>query len=288
MIYYRSAGFVFTFPHPIPELEAFETKPGTAEKAVPFVPYALHKEKLVSRTEGWVAEALRLVETWSAPEGLLMEVTGGRDFYIRSDGKEILWASQGQAGRILNETDRQILLGPVLVLALALRGTWSLHASAALFKENLIVFLGESGQGKSTLAASLANETNWRLVADDILPVSLGLGRVTAWPRFPQLKLPVQAQPGPGMPENLPINKVCVLMEAGLDEVPALQRQPAGQSVQAFLGHTAGTRLFSPELLAKHLAFCSLAAGQVPVYGLAYPRRREVLPKVKELLESLC
>ncbi len=189
---------------------------------------------------------------------------------------------------MLNETDRQILLGPALVLALALRGTWSLHASAAIYKDALILFLGESGQGKSTLAAYLANEAGWRLAADDILPVTMGTDGVTAWPRFPQLKLPVDAQPGPGLPEQLSISKVCVLSGAGEDEMPALERLPASQAIQAFLGHTAGTRLFTPELLGKHLAFCSQAAERAPVYRLTYPHRWDALPIVKDLLEKTC
>ena len=272
MACYRVAGQDFYFSCPVPELASFEitgTQQGTADEAVLFVLSTTYlNNELISRTEGWVA--------------------GGSDFYISPGGQAILWASQGQTSGELNETDRQILIGPALVLALALRGTWCLHASAELFNDNLIVCLGESGQGKSTLAAYLAKETNWSLVADDILPVTMGSDRMAAWPRFPQLKLPMDAQPGPGLPEQLSISKVCVLMNAESDEMPGLQRLPAGQAVQVFLGHTAGTRLFDPEVLAKHLAFCSRAAEQVPVYRLTYPHCQDTLPIVKELLESLC
>jgi hypothetical protein len=288
---YRLAGQEIHFPGLVPETAPFEitsNEKGTVDEAVPFIPILLALKKLIARTEGWVANAQRRVEIWSASAGFLLRTEGGSDFTISPDGHDIRCASQGQCDGELDETDRQILLGPVIVLALALRGTWSLHASAAIYKDALILFLGESRQGKSTLASYLANEAGWWLAADDILPVTMGADGVTAWPRFPQLKLPVDAQPGVGLPDQLPINKVCVLSDAGEDEMPALERLPASQAIQAFLGHTAGTRLFTPELLGKHLAFCSQAAERVPVYRLIYPHRWDVLPIVKDLLEKTC
>jgi hypothetical protein len=288
---YCLAGQEIYFSHVVPELASFEinnTYQGTAVETAPFIPPAFLQIDLISHAGGWVAGAQRELETWSAPPGFLMRVAGGSDFYISPDGQEILCTDQGQDGEGLNETDRQILLGPVLVLALALRGTWSLHASAVIFKDNLVLFLGESGQGKSTLAAYLANEAGWRLAADDILPVTSGADGVVAWPRFPQLKLPMQAQPGPGLPEQLSISKVFVLKDARLYDMPALQRIPSTQAIQMYLGHTAGTRLFDPNTLAKHLAFCSLAAENVPLYRLTYPHRWEGLRIIKELLEGLC
>jgi hypothetical protein len=291
MVWYRLAGQEFHFFGPVPEAASFEItnrEEGTADEAVPFVSASLLLNNLISRTEGWVANAQRMVETWSGSFGFLLQVAGGRDFTISPDGQMIQYASEEQGSEGLNETDRQILLGPVIVLSLALRGSWSLHASAANFNNNLILFLGESGQGKSTLAGYLANEAGWRLAADDILPVTMGTESVVAWPRFPQLKLPVDAQPGPGLPEQLPISKVCVLSDVGVEKMPALERLPAIQAVQAYLGHTAGTRLFNSDLLAQHLAFCSWAAERVPAYRLIYPHRWETLQEVKDLLEKTC
>jgi len=299
MTWYRPAGQDFYFDCRVPELASFE-KPGleqgTALRAVSAVkenesgtalplPAA---QDLVCQAAGWVAGTQRAVEIWSAPPGLLMRVAGGSDFNISPFGREILWASQAENDGGLNETDRQILLGPVMVLALALRGTWSLHASAAIFNENLVLFLGESGSGKSTLAGYLANEADWRLAADDILPVTIGASGVAAWPHFPQLKLPTQAQPGAGLPEKITISKVCVLKDSRVYDMPAVQRLSSTQAIQVYLSHTAGTRLFDPELLKKHLAFCSQAAEMTPVYRLIYPHRWEGLRIIKELLESLC
>jgi hypothetical protein len=291
MTCYHLAGKEFHFPGRLPEAALFENSSNgarTAEKAVSLVSDSFFKNELIARTEGWAANAWRIVETRETGKGFQVRIDGCSDFSISPGGQEIRCAKQEQGGEELSETDRQILLGPVLVLALALRGTWSMHASAAIFKDKLILFLGESGQGKSTLAGYLAGETGWRLAADDILPVTIGSDEVLAWPRFPQLKLPNQAQPGPGLPEHLTISQVCVLSDAGADERPALQRLSASQAVQVYLGHTAGTRLFTPDLLSEHLTYCSRAAEQVPVYRLSYPHCWENLPIVRELLESIC
>ena len=106
---------------------------------------------------------------------------------------------------------------------------------------------------------------------------------VQARPHFPQLKLNVQ--PGASLAEQLPLSRICVLAQA---DVPEISRLPSGEALRALLRHTAGTRLFDPPVLAKHMAFCAWAAAQVPGFSLAYPRRWESLPKVKELLENPC
>jgi hypothetical protein len=287
--FYRISGQDFFSPYLLPELAFLEIK--NAPRRNPDVTSLSIPSLTLSRsTIGWVGGKQREVETWSASPGLILKVAGGSDFYIAPDGMAIVRVDDGgsRLPSTLSELDNHILLGPVLVLALALRGTWCLHASAALYKNNLIVMLGESGRGKSTLAAYLAATPDWRLVADDILPVTMIPDGVIAWPRFPQLKLPLESQPGASLPERLTISKVCVLTHPGKDEKTGPQLLPAGQAVQEYLGHTAGVRLFEPELLERHLAFCAHAAGTVPVYRLPYTHRKDVLPRIKEQLESLC
>jgi len=285
---YRLAGQEFHFPCPVLELGPFEitlTQPGTAEQAVPFVPHLFLGNKLISRTLGWVAGAQRQVEVLDSSQGLLLKTAGCNDFLVAPHGDTITKiGSQGEFGPL----DRQVIIGPALVLALALRGTWCLHASAVIYNENLLVFLGESGQGKSSLAASLAVQAPWRLAADDILPVTMGKEDLIAWPHFPQLKLPLDAQPAPALPEQIPVRSVCILTDVNEDAQPALELLPAGQAVEALLSHTAGTRLFPPPLLAQHLAFCSAAAPRLPFYRLAYPHRWESLPVIRNLLEGTC
>jgi hypothetical protein len=157
-----------------------------------------------------------------------------------------------------------------------------------MFRENVIVFLGESGQGKSTLAAYLSQNAGWRLVADDILPVKMDPNGASVLPRFPQLKLPMNSQPGVDLPEHLPLKYICILTHAEPDQMPELQKLSTAQVVQSLLSHIAGTRMFDASLLVKHLEFSTQIAKQIPAYRLIHPRRRNTLPLIREFLEKIC
>ncbi len=279
---YRIAGQDFYFPFPIPELQSFERKDGATDEAAPFVPPSFLGNELISRTQGWVGGKQRNVETWSAPPGVLLKVGGAGDFYIAPAGDAILPVNDWP----ISNLDRETLVGPALVLALAMRGVWSLHASAVMRQGRVFAFLGESGRGKSTLAAYLSGGgRGWIRVADDILPVTASSSRVEAWPRFPQLKVAPEAQPGLHLPDSIPIGGFFVLTEA---ESPALELLPRGRALQVIVSHIASARLFDERLLAKHLESCADVARQAPVYELAYPRKMEALAAVKNLLESRC
>lgn len=285
MSHYFLAAQEFYFAFHIPELEAFAINNGVAVEAAPFISSEFRESELISRLKGWVANAHRLLEVYDVPSGILLKVEGGGEFLIAGHGKTI---GKSDPKTELSRLDREVILGPGLVLALALRGVWSFHASAVMYKESLIIFLGESGQGKSTLAAYLSQSPGWRLVADDILPVSMDTNGVNVFPHFPQLKMPVDAQPSVGLPESLPLKHICILTPAATDEMPELQITSTAQTVQAFLGHVAGTRMFNALLLSRHLEFSTRAAKQVSAYRLAYPHRPEVLPIIRDFLEKIC
>ncbi|HEX2997805.1 MAG TPA: hypothetical protein VHP14_23480 [Anaerolineales bacterium] len=225
------------------------------------------------------------MDIYQTPQGMLIHVHDCGN-YLVSELDNTLCLQLGSAE--WNQWDRDFFLGPGLVLALALRAVWSLHASAAMFKQKTVVFLGESGTGKSTLAAYLSKISNWNLVADDILPVEMIANEIRVLPHFPQLKLSMNTQPGAGLPERLPLDKVCVMKLVTQDAAPELELLPPSLAVQMLLRHTAGTRMFTPEMLGQHLSFCSQAASRIPVYQLSYPHRKGALPQVQELLEKIC
>lgn len=286
MILYSLAGRPFFFHHALAGLESFEAKDADdITLSFPELFFENGTPALICRTTGWVAGAQRLVEVYDLSGTMILKVEGGGDFFIASSGETIYKQNPAEE---LSNLDCEIILGPALVLALALHGVWCLHTGAVQFADAVTVFLGESGQGKSTLAGYLSASPGWRLVADDILPIKMDAEQVWAFPHFPQLKLPWQAQPGPGLPERLLLTRLCVLTPAGQDAMPELRLLPPVLAVQALLSHTAGTRMFTPEMLGKHLSFCSQVAGQMPVYQLTYPHRRDTLPGIRDLLEYLC
>lgn len=276
-----------------PSLGPFGVEPSLRPPPLP-TPLAA-SEGPPRRTTGWVGGIERDVEIRSAPSGFLLSLPGSSRLFIASDGRIERIRPDGSSldagpdAPPWSDDDRELLLGPGLVLALALQGSWCLHASAAVREGQAVAFLGESGVGKSTLAAHLGGcpQNGWHLVADDILPVTEGVDGAWAWPRFPQRKLPPDAQPGAALPERLPLAAIYDLVPVAPEAVPDAERLPEAATVTALLRQTAGARLFDADLLEAHLAFAAELAARVPVYRLAVPRRLEALPAVRETIERL-
>ncbi|MEW5871909.1 MAG: hypothetical protein AB1894_21755 [Chloroflexota bacterium] len=80
------------------------------------------------------------------------------------------------------------LFSNVLSFWLERQGIPVLHASAISTKGHAIAFLGHSGVGKTTLAASLIQE-GCSLLTDDILPIKSKDSKFLAVPCYPQIRL---------------------------------------------------------------------------------------------------
>jgi hypothetical protein len=119
-------------------------------------------------------------------------------------------------------------------------------------------------------------------VADDVLPVQWEQGRLYAWPRFPQLKLPPGEQPSLDLPEKIPLSAIYNLDELP-DEAETIAIQRVGKPAAALLliHHTIAARLFDPGLLTCHLDFTLQAASAIPVQRLLFPRDYDLLPAVE-------
>ena len=181
----------------------------------------------------------------------------------------------------------EALLGPGLVLALALDDVFTLHAGAAAVDGAAVLLLGESGAGKSTLARALAAAPGGERLADDVLPVALAGARLEALPHYPQLKLPAAQQYPAARPERVAVRAVYALQ--GADESSsrvALEPLGARDAALALAAHTVAARLFAAPLLERHLAFCAAAAAAVPVRRLRFPRRLELLPELVAALRA--
>lgn len=238
-------------------------------------------------TFGWVGGRMRKVSVNVSEAGIRLEVEDGGVYFILPEEMKI--TALDQAGGDLadfNSLAHEVMLGLGLVFALALRQVWCLHASAVKYGESLMLVLGESGRGKSTLAAYLSQEPGWQQVADDMLPVKNEDGCLYALPHFPQLKMPPEKQPGAGLAGKIPAAKV-ILLESSTDPEPDLRMLRGGDALVTLLAHTAGTRMFPADLLSLHLDFCSQAANAVEVYAMKHPHDRQLLPLVKEMLQTI-
>ena len=115
-----------------------------------------------------------------------MRFPGWADFLVSADGKEIDCTSY--PGSSL-QTVRHFFLSHVMPHVLSHRGRLVLHASAVVVEQGALVFLGESGRGKSTLAASFGVQGGALLLADDCLLVKEEQGQLFGTPSYPELRL---------------------------------------------------------------------------------------------------
>jgi hypothetical protein len=94
-----------------------------------------------------------------------LQFPGHADFRVSLDARNITcYPAQG----VTHETVRHFLLDQVLPRCMAYQGEIILHASAVNFKDSAIIFLGNSGTGKSTLAGNF-HQAGQPVVSDDCL-----------------------------------------------------------------------------------------------------------------------
>lgn len=169
---------------PLPEL------PGMSERPPDYV------FEVTAARPAPAASPAATIHRWLRPDGevwLYIEKHGEgyRLHYPNLADFEI--AEPGRIGCVPNpncaaSTIRHLLLDQVLPLALNGRGETVLHASAAVLEGKAAVFVGGTGSGKSTIAASLAL-AGAPLLADDWLLVRDQGRGVRALPSYPSARL---------------------------------------------------------------------------------------------------
>lgn len=116
--------------------------------------------------------------------------------YIRWPSVATLLAKNGNTLIVDSDSDDidpQVLnlyiLSEALGLILYQRGLFLLHASAVKIGEQVVVFSGNPGAGKSTTAAAFA-KLGYTVLADDMVAIELdNTGRAMVYPAFPQIKI---------------------------------------------------------------------------------------------------
>lgn len=101
-----------------------------------------------------------------------------RQCLLRFSGIGRFLIDDGQLITVQKDSDtsygdlRGFLLGSGLAAAAHQRGVVPLHVSAVLSPSGVIAFTGESGAGKSTMAARLNQNLGWPLISDDVSALS--------------------------------------------------------------------------------------------------------------------
>lgn len=198
---------------------------------------------------------------------------------------------------------RLFLLGGALGLLLHQRGLTTLHASAVVTGQGVAVFVGDSGEGKSTMAAAL-NARGLALLADDVVACAVRGAEALVLPAFPQLKLwPDSSEAlgddpattrlihpdlnklarragGPFPTTPLPARAIYVLETSEREAVNRLEPADAFAAVKRY-AYAAG--LLGPAgMTAAHFHQLVALAGVVPVYRFERPHDYTRLPAVVE------
>jgi hypothetical protein len=205
------------------------------------------------------------------------------------------------------------LLGAVLAVALHQRQQLVLHASAVATQDGAVLFLGQSGQGKSTMAASLC-QFGATLMSDDVAPIQIRpTEKPLLQPGFPQIKLwpdALSATTGdsaiafrPVHPEvekviypacqlfctrALPVQRIYILTTGDTLAIQPLSPQIAMTQLLAnsFVSMLLGKQFVQIPGAAQHLSHCATLVKQVPVYQLQRPRDLALLPDIARLIQT--
>jgi hypothetical protein len=232
------------------------------------------------------------------------------EFLVSADGRQITCGWLDAASK---ESFQVYALGQALSFALVKRGLEPLHATTVVINESAVAFLGRSGFGKSSLAASFL-AAGYRLLTDDLLLLRENGESFYGYPGPPRIKLfPsvarafLKANLG-GVPMNnettklviplfenqvcraaTPLKAICVLTwvrkVAGRRPVSLAPLPPKEAFVELLRG-TFNRWLRGPDRLERQFASVTQLLAKVPVFKLSYPRVLRRLPEVREVVIS--
>lgn len=247
----------------------------------------------------------------------LLRVPGTGRFYVR-DGEEVIIEPEAGAPEL---NIRAYLLGNIFSVLCHQRGLLPLHASAITSRHGAVAFLGDSGVGKSSLAAVLGRR-GYPIVADDIClvdpeaPLSRRVIPVAPWLKLWQPTLDHLGESSADLPqifstedkyrlaleeahEPLPLAQVILLErselneaspEAHRDPIPAPARFREIRTVQAIEGLMRLTyRGQLPRYTgqaAVHFQRCGRALGGVRTFALERRWGFDAMPAVADIIEA--
>jgi hypothetical protein len=258
---------------------------------------------------GAVVSAAASFQHARLPDGsIYLQWPGLAEFLLSPDGSQISCCVAPSVPPLSWHT---YLLGPVLSFALVKKGIEPLHATVVVVDGKAVGFLGESGQGKSTLAASFV-QRGYRLLTDDLLVVRERHGTVWACPGPRRIKLfPTEARELLGRltaaaPMNPVTPKLVIPLPSTHAEDAAVPLQAlyilrssariSGGSANHFsrlrprdalielVKHTFNRVIVDSDRLQRQFEAASRLAASVPVRKLSYARDLKHLSQLRDEL----
>lgn len=227
------------------------------------------------------------------------------DFVISNDGRRVLWRKLAE---VPDEVLFTYLLGQVLSFCLLARGIEPLHATCVVVNGKAIAFLGDSGYGKSTLAAALLSR-GCPLLTDDVLVLTFDAEKVFAHPSLARIKLMPQAadavfpgyraipmnsftpkmifrlQPFQHFAHPVPLHAAYLVPAARSSSSKILIRRVNGRaSFLPLIKNTFNNSVVTPLRLKQQFSFATRLANAVAIKRLSCPRRLDLLPAVVDAI----
>lgn len=231
------------------------------------------------------------------------------EFVVSPDGCSIVGRHMDRATSSSFET---YLLGHVLSFAMVRRGLEPLHATVVTVDGDAIAFVGDSGFGKSTLAAAFLGAGH-QLLTDDLLVVQESSNQVYACqgpPRiklFPEIartflhgqwrgtpmndcteKLVIPLLPAQVSSRMVPLKAIYVLCDpekgTPLDQISLTPPLSEREAFVELLRHTFNTRVTDSARLERQFKAALSLAKRVQVARLSYPRVLNCLSHVRSFI----
>lgn len=237
--------------------------------------------------------------------GYLVRFPGLADLVVSLDGTSVVtWPTPGTSAG----TMEHLYLNQVLPLALSRQGHLVLHASAVELGGAGAAFIGESGRGKSTLAASFATNGS-RFLTDDGLQLHWLDGRCVITPSHPSIRLWEDSQDAlihhgvteaaaveyttkvrlladdqiAFCPETRPLRRVYFLGD-GTSPKLAIKAMAPTEALMALVKNSFLLDMEERQFMAWHFEEVARLAALPIYFHLDYPRRYEDLPQIRSAI----
>ena len=242
-------------------------------------------------------------EFYRAGDAYLLRFPELADFEVSADGSTVI---AHPAPGTDESTVEHLYINQMMPLALSRQGRPAYHASVVTVPGGAVAFLGETGMGKSTLAASFAlGEATF--LTDDALLIEEIDGGCLAMPSHASLRLWEDSVEALGSEANPLADPVSYSTKARLLAGDALAYTDEPQPLlaayvleqhdttdvtinaltgldryMAWLGNSFLLDIEDDDLLSQHFEWTHRISGAVPTFSLDYPRDYGILQKVQD------
>ena len=237
--------------------------------------------------------------------GFLLRFQGLADFVLNSAANVAqCWPTHGTS----EATVEHLFLNQIVPLALSQQGQLVLHGSAVNADGSALAFLGDSGQGKSTLAGHFSAHGMPFLTDDGLLVdqrgararVAPGHRSIRLWADSERSLLPVGVQKSgavqftnkgrfhagevfPHCAEPCDLRCIYLLRNSGVDAVQ-ISPVPAATAFIALVNHSFLLDTESSAVLGRHFSQLQTLVRTTKVFSLDYPRDFSQLSQVRSTI----